>query len=454
MTAVSARTRARSAGPSVQEVLRSEALTQAVPETYLESSDPDLGTEDLARERYTSQAYHDREVEKMWRKVWQVACWAEDIPDVGDTLVYDIVDDSIVLVRTAPETIKAYYNSCLHRGTQLVAGSAHLRNLRCPFHGWTWNLDGTVKDIPCKWDFPQVDEDKFGLPEVRVGIWNGWVFITLDNEAKPLADYLGELPSQWAQHPMTTKYKVAHAAAIVPCNWKVALEAFMESYHAPATHPQLSLIFGDTNTQYDVFSSHINRMIAITGIPSPTVGEWFDQQAIVDAYFAEQEGTDAEFTIPEGVSARAFIAEVMRKQLSATGLDTSGFSDSETLDAAVYGVFPNFLPFIGSGVPIATRFRPNGNDPRSAILEVMKFAPLPTDGPRPASAPVFWIDDGDWSTVPNIGGLGPIMNQDMSNLGLVQRGLNTRNGRDVVMSDYQESRIRHFAQTLDTYIAS
>ena len=96
-----------------------------------------------------------------------MACREEDIPDVGDTTVYSIAHLSILIVRSAPDSIKAFYNACLHRGRLLREEDGHASELRCPFHGYCWNLDGSLKQIPAEWDFPHVDPDDFHLPEVR-----------------------------------------------------------------------------------------------------------------------------------------------------------------------------------------------------------------------------------------------------------------------------------------------
>ena len=124
------------------------------PPAVLRSESPATGQslEDVSAERYFSPEWHAREVEKVWRKTWQFACRAEHIPHVGDQCTYEIVDDSVLLVRTAPDTVKAYINSCLHRGTMLRTEAGNAGQIRCPFHGWIWYLDGTLKVIPGQWD--------------------------------------------------------------------------------------------------------------------------------------------------------------------------------------------------------------------------------------------------------------------------------------------------------------
>jgi phenylpropionate dioxygenase-like ring-hydroxylating dioxygenase large terminal subunit len=269
----------------VQRVLRSEAQQQDVPDVFLSTAPPSgMSTADLPRERYFSREYHDLEVEKMWRRVWQMACREDEIPGTGDTLVYEIAEDSIVLVRNEDGSIKGFINACLHRGTELCVGRAHVSSLRCPFHGWSWRLDGTLKNIPCEWDFAHVDKDHFNLPPVQVDCWDGWVFINMDLDAGPLDEYLENLPEHFAAFPLKDKAKVAHVVGIVECNWKVAIEAFIESYHVQSTHPQLTPIFADTATQCDIYGPHVDRFLTLTGIPSPELGDFDDEQTVLETF--------------------------------------------------------------------------------------------------------------------------------------------------------------------------
>jgi len=238
--------------PSVQTVLAADV--NPAPEVMLsESPATGFSTEDVSIERYFSKAWHDREVEKVWRKTWQLACRIKEIPNVGDHVVYEIVHDSLIVVRSAADEVRAYVNSCLHRGTQLRATGGSVNKFKCPFHGWTWNLDGKLTDLPGAWDFPQVDHAKACLPEAKVGLWGGFVFVNFDPNCEPLASYLEILPEHFEAFALEDRYKAAHVAKIMPCNWKLAMEAFIESYHVPQAHPQVLGYYGDENTQYDVW---------------------------------------------------------------------------------------------------------------------------------------------------------------------------------------------------------
>ena len=128
--------------------------------------------------------------------MWQFACRVEHIPEPGDYIVYEIADLSFVVIRTDTGEIKAYPNACLHRGRRLKDHDGHCSELRCPFHGFAWALDGELADVPASWDFPHVAaraDDDFHLPECKVGTWAGFVFINPDPDAEPLDDFLGDL---------------------------------------------------------------------------------------------------------------------------------------------------------------------------------------------------------------------------------------------------------------------
>ena len=163
---------ARRPGPSVQEVFDTD--TNPAPAVMREES-PAQGqsSADVSIERYFARDWHEREVEQVWRKTWQLACRLEHIPNLGDHVVYEIVRDSLIVIRTGPDEIKAYINSCLHRGTLLRSEGGCVSQLRCPFHGWTWDLQGQLKIIPGQWDFPHVDKAAMRLPEAKVGTWGG-----------------------------------------------------------------------------------------------------------------------------------------------------------------------------------------------------------------------------------------------------------------------------------------
>ena len=403
------------------------------------------------RGRYFDPDFHRLEVERMWQRVWQMACREEQIPDVGDSLVYDIVDASLIIVRTAPNEIRAFHNSCLHRGTQLRTSSGNVACFRCPFHGFTWNLDGSFREMPCPWDFPHVDPANFELPDAQVGTWGGFVFVNLDPAAPPLADYLEDLPRHFAAWPLDEHYITAHVVRVMPCNWKVALEAFIEAYHTVAVHPQLLRTTGDTVTEYDVYGRHVSRMITPVGVTSEHVDRKVD-----DARFSGRCSSRPTRTTPSARdrTARQVLADRMRASLrDRIGRDFSHITDAEALDGIEYFLFPNFMPWAGFLTPLVYRFRPNGNDPDSCVIDIMLLDPVPDGGPRPSPAPTRYLGESEtFADAPELGYLGRILNQDGTTFGRIQRGLHASVKPGVTLARYQESRIRHFHATLDAYL--
>ncbi len=429
----------------VPDVLRVQEMTDLGPDAPL----------DVAR--YTSPAFADREVEKMWKRVWQMACREEEIPEVGDVHVYEIADISILVIRTAPDRIRAFYNSCLHRGRKLLLESEHVSSLRCGFHGWTWNLDGSIRSVPCKWDFKHMDEAEFQLPEVKVGTWGGFVFINLDPDACTLEEYLGVLPAHFERWKLEDCYKVAHVARIIRANWKVAQEAFMESYHVIATHPQILPIFSDADAQYDLFGDHVNRNLAAFGHPSPHLAANPPGDAEVVSGMMGLWGRPPGTPVPEtDKGARETLGDMSRKSFAkAFGGDYSDVTDAEVLDAIVYNVFPNFAPWGGFAPNIVYRWRPNGRDPDSCIMEAMILKRCPEGQPRPKPVAVHWLtEEQPWADATELPALGPVIDQDMENMPFVQQGMKSSGTNLVRLGSYQESRIRHFHRTLDKYLDS
>lgn len=231
--------------------------------------------------RYVDRAYHELEKERLWSRVWQVAAHEDDFESVGDVVPYDIADKSYLIVRTGEEEYKAFYNACLHRGRKLRESRGKcLNELRCPFHGWAWNLDGTLKQIPCAYDFSGLNRQEESLPEVKIGRWGRFIFINPDPDCAPLDEHLGDLATQFTVLPYERRYKMAHVARIVRANWKVVQDAFMESYHVLMTHPQI-LTGGadDLCTKYDAFENYSRAIrcgaLETEGLPSwqPIEGE-------------------------------------------------------------------------------------------------------------------------------------------------------------------------------------
>jgi len=441
----------RGNGPSYQDLLDSD--TKPVPDSMRRDEPGYFGDADIPVDRYISREFHELEKERMWSRVWQFACREEVLAEVGDTEVYDICDTSILIVRTAsgPDGLKAYINACLHRGRALRDGRGRVTEFECSFHGFCWSLQGKLKRVPSAWDFPQVQPGNFELPEVRVGVWGGFVFVNPDPECEPLADFLGELPSFFERWPLEDRYTRVHISKILRVNWKVAQEAFMESFHVITTHPQLLAGFGDANSQYDVFGN-VSRAISARGVPSPYLSWDPDEQQRLNSQIDQRMDDPPMLEVPEGSTARKTLAEAARRSLRAVlGDGVNELSDAELVDSYYMTIFPNVHPWGGYN-QITYRFRPNGDDHRSCIMDVLLLSPFTGNRPPPAAEVRLQADEPWRTAVDQLGSLARVFDQDEFNLDAVQKGLRATRKRGVSLSVYQESKIRHFHRLLDDWL--
>lgn len=355
--------------------------------------------------------------------------------------------------------LKAFYNSCLHRGTKLKPSGTHgwSPSIQCPYHAWEWNLDGSNRNIPCAWEFPQLDAESKRLREVKVDSWNGCVFVNFDTDAQPLLDYLEVLPAHFATWDMTGWYAHVHVRKRLSGNWKLVQDAFLEAYHTPVVHPEMTLTVSDQNMQHDILSDHVTRDLCAMASPSPTAKTQQTQQELLDTMVIGDRSAVAEkLVVPEGKTARWVMANQLRRQMAEQyGLDYSGHSVPEMIDSLKYTVFPNLFVEPTPGFPLILTFRPDGHDPDRSLFDVMVMRPQPTDGSdwEPAE-PVVIEENESYCDVPGFDPLfGRVLDQDTSIMRWQREGMYASGKGAQSLSIYQEARIRHIHDMIDHYLA-
>lgn len=426
----------RSSAITYPELLALDRYPERVPDTLKLESPMPGGVTRISTDRYLSKEWHDREVERIWKHAWQMACHVDDIPGVGDYVIYEVAYLSFIVVRVGQDQFKAFYNACLHRGRHLRdQDGCGAREFRCPFHGWCWEIDGRLREIPSEWDFPGVREEVAHLPEAQVARWGGFVFINPDPNAEAFETFVGDLPKHLERYRFEERYKQVHVAKVVRANWKLNQEAFIEGYHVIATHPQIMMYGGDgANHPYDVF------------------GNW-SRGVTVSARTSAHRGIHPPYE--QIARERAQLADANRESLrAALGDRVDEFSDAELVDAPYNLLFPNFHPW-GAFARIVYRFRPYGNDPDMSIHEVMLLSPWPADKPKPPAAKIHWLGpDDSWTLATELGGpLARILDQDSCNLPRIQQGMKAKKDPYVILSAYNESRIRHFHALYDAWMS-
>ncbi|UJL29345.1 aromatic ring-hydroxylating dioxygenase subunit alpha [Mycolicibacterium vanbaalenii] len=209
-------------------------------------------------ERYTSAEFARLENEKLWPKVWQVACRVEEVPNPGDYCEYTIADETILITRTREGDVKALFNACQHRGMRLKEGRGSCSEIRCPSHSWCWNLDGSLNEVidPHDFDPEAISPDALRLPECKVEVWAGFVFINMDPDAVPLTEYLGEAGPRVENFGVHKMVCTRLRSTVIKANWKLCHEAFIETYHAIGTHPQSLRYLDDTGMIFEQYGDH------------------------------------------------------------------------------------------------------------------------------------------------------------------------------------------------------
>lgn len=416
----------------------------------------DFGTAPIDARRYYAPEFKQLEDEKLWPRVWTMAGVAADIPNTGDCFRYELGRESLIIVRQADQTIRAYYNVCPHRGNALLREDfAHVSKLVCSFHGWQFALDGRNLKVTDREMFrPEALDGPIGLTPVRCEQAFGLVFINMDANAEPLADFLGEVVAHLAPYRIEDMRVVRDASTEWNANWKTTLDAFNEAYHAFFVHAMARKSFDDVHTQIDTYANGMNRRIGMIGHPSPRLPD----QGLNDdlRYLLIEAGLDPAGFDPAQGDVRAAIQRAKRARAEARGLDWSGFTDGQLTDDWNYSFFPNFTLNIHVEGLLLQRFRPHPTDPEKCYYDNMVLV-HPTDDAASIPAYMGIAPGTDVSgrtrparlQVPNgEPGMGPVVDEDGVLVPVVQRGLRSRGFRGLRLGE-PEHCIRQFHHELD-----
>ncbi|MEE9417547.1 MAG: aromatic ring-hydroxylating dioxygenase subunit alpha [Acidimicrobiales bacterium] len=194
---------------------------------------------------YASAEFFELEKQRVFERAWVCVGIADDVSEPGRLIARTIGNRSIIITRGSDGELRGFYNSCRHRGTELVESDCDIVNtIRCPYHRWGYGVDGTLQSTPLFEDVPRADFDKadFGLIPVRVATWGVLLFACLDSETPLLDDWLGDLPDRMAGYQLDQWHKRAEQTVDIDANWKLISENYQEYYHLPWVHPELAKV--------------------------------------------------------------------------------------------------------------------------------------------------------------------------------------------------------------------
>lgn len=419
----------------------------------------------VPRERYYDRDFAALEREKLWLRTWQMACRLEEIPQPNDFVEYEICDQSVLLVRQRDMSVKAFHNACRHRATQLGKGAGRFAGgqIVCPFHGWRWDADGANSFVYGREGFaPEcLRPEDIRLQECKVELWGGCAWINLDPDAGPLREALspaaelldavgiGNWQVKW------WKETVLHA------NWKMAQEAFMEGWHVPQTHPQLTMgvPIEDIPTGGTNYLVHPNGHSGFQ--PVSAGGRFATIDQMVARFGLLADGQDAmvldrdlhvlqvlRHSLRPDEDVAAGTARVLREYAAGAGIPwVEGMETQPLFWAGEKFVFPNmfFLPQFNNC--LSYRIRPYGDDPEWCRFEVWSLTTYPEGQPRPRAELMGRFDKADaehWGRIPM---------QDFSNIERQQAGLHTTGFTEIRLATEWEAAISTMHVELDRRLA-
>lgn len=356
---------------------------------------------DLPVGRYTSAELFELERERLFRRTWVYAGHESQLPGPGSFFTFDRTGSPIVVVRGHDGEVRAFYNSCRHRAAPVVrdeCGTA--RRLTCTFHSWSYDLTGELAAVPEAYDFAGLEVTGKGLVPVRCETWLGFVFVNEDPAAIPLLDFLGpvadEMTPQYQGQPLRL---VHHRRITLRCNWKVVVEAFLETYHLRTVHPRtLAPVLDGKATAIGLLRNGHSRMVT----PSAS----------------SEEGAKAGH---DGLPAMPEVSRLVRETSTS------------------YQIFPNIVTPLGhAGFPLLLAWP---TSPQTTDYEWVYFGLDWGEGPLPEA----------WERRMKL--FDMIMDEDMANIEPIQRSLASAGARDLTIG-YQERRIWHFDSFVDRVIGT
>jgi Rieske 2Fe-2S family protein len=200
------------------------------------------GATTLPAEYYTSAEYFDREMDALFRRMWFCAGREEQLAGAGRYFLRDLCGESVIVTRGAAGRVRAFYNVCRHRGTKLCTDSSGVfaGSIQCPYHAWTYDLDGRLIGAPHMDEVPHFRKDDYPLHSVHADTWDGHIFLNLSVSPQPLAGQLGDLPSKfapWRMQDLRLGHRITYD---VQANWKLIIQNYNECLHCPNLHPALN----------------------------------------------------------------------------------------------------------------------------------------------------------------------------------------------------------------------
>lgn len=417
--------------------------------------------------RYTSASFMRREWEAIWTRSWLLAGLECDVRETGDYFVFEIGLESIIVIRTESGGLAACYNACQHRGNRIVTNErGSMDSIACPYHGWTYGLDGSLQHVPDADRFSQgLPCDRLSLKQVKVEVWAGLVWINMDSEAGPLSEFLGLVIPQLAPYRFERMVLVQDQTVCLDTNWKTAIDNFNEQYHVDFIHPQHASFVDCCNAVNELWPFGHRRVLVEGYVTNPRYGVLRDVPPILASQMRPL-GLDPDAFHGNVAGVRRAVQVAKREVARLLGADYSGFSDDQLSDVLQYDLFPNVIMTIRPESLWIMRPRPHPTDPDKCFFDKWSLS-IAIEGndlrglsllrnpagraPSPSERPereVFTRED----VLEGRNSMTITIDQDIHYLNDMQAGLHSR-GFDRAWLNQDESRVQHFHDWVDMWMS-
>ena len=433
----------------------------------MDGRDPsNLRGDAITGDRYFSKEFAQQEWDHMWTRIWHIAGRTADIPEAGDFVVHNFMKESVIAVRQEDGSVRAFYNSCAHRGMRMVDDASSVDAFSCPYHGWRYGLDGKlIAAQDAEVDFSRGNPcGKVGLKELRCDTWGGFVWYTMDPDGPTLAEYLEPMPALYRNYPMDTAVRVAWYRIAINANWKFVTDNFSESYHTRTAHPQVPpWIDQDVDSaRHEMWPKGHGRTVqpmrpSLSDRPEGGGNAMFEGELRKWGIDPAQYETYEDFALQGWKDLKAAKQKLWQEK---GYVHYEKMDDEEITDSPHTVIFPNVtISFLPDNL-VFFRSEPHPEDPEKCYFDLWCMA-FPVEGQdevesvmagRKLLREVMECEHRDFDRGRGIPELaGQIVYQDMELAENMQAGMHSRGYRDAYLSD-QETRIRFFHEVLNDWI--
>ena len=423
----------------------------------------------LSKDRYISEDFMQSEWEGIWTKAWLFAGLESDLLEPGDFFIYDIGRESIVITRNNENEISAFYNVCQHRGNKIVTlESGSFSKVSCPYHGWTYGLDGTLEHVPDRELFKEgVPCEEKSLKPVKVSVWAGLVFINMDENSSSLETFLGPIVDQLKPYKFEKMNLVKHqTVSLLETNWKTVRDNFLEQYHVDFIHPQHASFVDCCDAENDLWPFGHTRTMVTSPVVNPRYSTPDEPPEFMKDYLKGLRLNPDDFhgKVPE---IRKAIKKQKRVIGDELGFDFSEFTDDQVSDVLQYDIFPNIFMTIHPERLWIFGPKPHHSDPNKCSFTKWSFQ-IPSHQVRDESKELellpgssFYEQTGSRpehdiftreDVVQGRKSLTVTIDQDIHYLNDMQAGMHSK-GFDSATLSNDEERLQHFHDWVDNWIS-